>query len=53
MTNFDQPEALDRLQRVLAASGISDSLAAAGVREGDTVVIADAELTWSDIETYG
>jgi GTP-binding protein len=53
MTNFDQPEALDRLQRVLAASGISDSLAAAGVREGDSVVIADAELTWSDIETYG
>jgi GTP-binding protein len=53
MTNFDQPEALDRLQRVLAASGISDSLSAAGVSEGDTVLIADAELTWSDIETYG
>jgi GTP-binding protein len=53
MTNFDQPEALDRLQRVLAASGISDSLSASGVREGDTVLIADAELTWSDIETYG
>ncbi len=53
MTNFEQPEALDRLQRVLAASGISDALMAAGIREGDTVVIAGAELTWSDTETYG
>jgi GTP-binding protein len=53
MTNFAQPEALDRLQRVLAASGISDALIAAGVQEGDTVHIAAAALTWSDTETYG
>ncbi len=53
MTNFDQPEALDRLQRVLAASGISSALEAAGVGESDMVCIAEAELTWSDIETYG
>lgn len=53
MTNFDQPEALDRLQRVLAASGISSALEAAGVGESDTVYIAEAALTWSDIETYG
>lgn len=53
MTNFAQLEALDRVQRVLAASGITDALIKAGVAEGDTVHIADAELTWSDIETYG
>jgi GTP-binding protein len=53
MTNFDQPEALDRLQRVLSASGISQALTDAGVGEGDVVRIAQAELTWSEIETYG
>jgi GTPase len=53
MTNFDQPESLDRIQRVLAASGISHALIDAGVQEGDTVSIAHAELVWSDTETYG
>lgn len=53
MTNFDQPEALDRVQRVLEASGISRALMDAGIDEGDTVYIADAALTWSDTETYG
>jgi GTP-binding protein len=53
MTNFEQPEALDRVQRVLEASGISDALIAAGVAEGDTVHISSAALTWSDTETYG
>jgi hypothetical protein len=38
---------------VLAASGISDALIAAGVQEGDTVHIASAVLNWSDTETYG
>jgi GTP-binding protein len=46
MTNFDQPEALDRVQRVLAASGISAALEDAGVRNGDTVIIAKAKLEW-------
>jgi GTP-binding protein len=53
MTNFDQPESLDRVQRVLRASGISEALAEAGVQEGDTVTIGNAELTWSETETYG
>lgn len=53
MTNFDQPEALDRVQRVLAASGITNALIGVGVSEGDTVHIASAALIWSDIETYG
>jgi GTP-binding protein len=48
MTNFAQAEALDRIQRVLKASGISDALLAAGIEEGDTVYIEKAELIWSD-----
>ncbi len=53
MTNFSQPEALDRIQRVLEASGISAALQRAGVSDGDTVYIADAELQWSNTDTYG
>jgi GTP-binding protein len=48
MLNFAQPESLDRLQRVLEASGISQALRDAGIREGDTVLIEKAELTWSE-----
>lgn len=48
MTNFSQPEALMRIQRVLEASGISQALLDAGVQEGDTVLIEKANLTWSD-----
>lgn len=53
MTNFNQPEALDRVQRVLAASGISAALEQSGIQEGDTVFIANAELVWSEEMTYG
>src|SRR5262249_38285392 len=48
MTNFAQPEALRRIERVLDASGISAALRNAGVQEGDTVYIEKAELVWSD-----
>jgi GTP-binding protein len=48
MTNFAQPEALMRIQRVLEASGISAALKTAGVRDGDSVFIEKAELIWSD-----
>jgi len=48
MTNFSQPEALDRIQRVMAASGVSAALERAGVEEGDTVFIEKAELLWSE-----
>src|SRR6266498_4947233 len=50
MTNFAQSESLMRIQRVLAASGISNALVAAGVQEGDTVYIEKAALTWADQE---
>ncbi len=53
MTNFQQIEALDRVQHVLAASGISAALTAAGIEDGETVRIGKAELTWSETETYG
>ncbi len=53
MTNFSQPESLDRIQRVLDATGISEALIKAGVNEGDTVRIGKADLVWSDTETYG
>jgi GTP-binding protein len=49
MTNFTQEAALDRIQRVLAATGISAALTAAGVRDGDTVFIEKAELTWTEV----
>jgi GTP-binding protein len=48
MTNFAQPEALMRIQRVLQASGISDALLKAGVQEGESVFIEKAELIWSE-----
>jgi GTPase len=48
MTNFAQPEALRRIERVLDASGISAALRNAGVQEGDPVYIEKAELVWSD-----
>jgi GTP-binding protein len=46
MTNFAQPEAVDRVQRVLEASGVSQALLNAGLQEGDMVFIAEAELEW-------
>jgi GTP-binding protein len=46
MTNFAQPEAVDRVQRVLEATGISQALLDAGLQEGDMVYIAEAELEW-------
>ncbi len=48
MTNFAQSESIYRIQRVLAASGISDALARAGVDEGHTVLIEKAELIWTN-----
>ncbi len=50
MTNFAQPEALMRIQRVLEASGISAALLNAGIQEGDPVYIEKAELIWSEQE---
>ncbi|MBA3947842.1 MAG: GTPase ObgE [Herpetosiphonaceae bacterium] len=48
MLNFAQDESLDRLQRVLDKTGISDALRKAGIQEGDPVFIEKAELLWSE-----
>jgi hypothetical protein len=45
---MDNPEALERLQRVLEKSGITRALETAGVQPGDTVVIGLTELQWTD-----
>ena len=52
MTNFAQAESLDRVQRVLDASGITEALRDAGIEDGATVHIHDAELTWSEEGHY-
>jgi GTPase len=46
--DLDNEEAVARLQRKLAAAGVDAALAAAGCREGDTVLIGDAEFTYRD-----
>ena len=51
MTDFNNEEAVARLQRVLKASGISDALTREEVQPGDVVHIADHELIW-DEEAY-
>src|SRR5262249_6065996 len=47
MTNFDNDEAVARLQRVLERTGISDRLRALGVRAGDAVQIGGHTLYWA------
>lgn len=46
MTDFSLPEAADRFQRILEASGISKRLEDLGIQPGDVVHIGDAELIW-------
>lgn len=48
MTNWDYYEAANRFQKVLEAAGINKALKKKGVAEGDTVIIGDVELAWSD-----
>ncbi|MDW8270761.1 MAG: Obg family GTPase CgtA, partial [Anaerolineae bacterium] len=46
MTNWNYYEAVARFQRILEAMGIRQALEAAGVQEGDTVIIGPVELEW-------
>ncbi|MDF3016183.1 MAG: GTP-binding protein Obg/CgtA [Thermomicrobiales bacterium] len=50
MTDFSREEAVERFQRLLESSGISDELARLGIESGDVVHIADIELVWGDQE---
>ena len=58
MTDFSRDEAVERFQRLLESSGISDELGRLGVESGDVVHIAGLELVWGDqeelqpLETY-
>jgi GTP-binding protein len=52
MTNWDLLDAVDRYQRVLDRSGISDELERQGVAPGDVVTIAGHDLTWGEEFEY-
>lgn len=46
MTDWQNPEAVARFQRILKAMGILDALREAGVGPGDTVFFGKQELEW-------
>ena len=48
MSNFQQPETVMRIQRVLDATGINAALMRAGVEEGNSIYIGGVSLTWTD-----
>ncbi len=48
MTNFEQPEAIQRLHRILQGMGVTAALEHAGVREDDKVRIGEVELEWRE-----
>lgn len=46
MINWDQEEAIERLQRQFRAMGITEALERAGITIGDTVRVGEAEFEW-------
>ncbi|MDQ4077472.1 MAG: GTPase ObgE [Chloroflexota bacterium] len=46
MVNWEQEEAIQRLQRQFRALGITDALQRAGIEVGDTVRVGEAEFEW-------
>ncbi len=48
MTDFSREEGVERFQRFLETSGISQELARLGIEDGDIVHIADFDLVWGD-----
>jgi GTP-binding protein len=52
MTDFSRDEGVERFQRTLAATGISEELERLGIEDGDIVHIADYELTWGDQDAF-
>lgn len=48
MTNFGQPEAVERLQNIMKRIGVDKTLKKAGVREGDMVRIGKIEMEWGE-----
>lgn len=48
MTYWENDESIRRFQRILEAVGIDKELRKAGVKEGDTIIIGEYELEWTD-----
>lgn len=48
MTHWDNEEAIMRFQEILEVLGVSQALEERGIRVGDTVIIGDYELEWSE-----
>lgn len=48
MTYWEYDQSVRRFQRILQSLGIDDELRSLGVQEGDTVLIGEYELEWSD-----
>ncbi|HEX5634932.1 MAG TPA: GTPase ObgE, partial [Gemmatimonadales bacterium] len=48
MTNWENGDAVERLQRILQAMGVLGALRDRGVAEGDTVRLSTVELEWTD-----
>jgi len=53
MTYWNYFESVRRFHRIMDSMGISDALQAAGIKEGDTVIIGEHELEWKiDLGEY-
>ena len=48
MTYWEYGQSIRRFEKILEVLGVIDALREAGVKEGDSVFIADHELEWSD-----
>lgn len=48
MTYWEYDQSVRRFQRILQSLGIEEALRSIGVQEGDTVMIGEYELEWSD-----
>ena len=45
-TNFDQPDAVERLRDILRKTGVARELRRRGAQDGDTIRLGDQELAW-------
>jgi GTP-binding protein len=48
MTYWEYDDSANRFQKIMDALGIRQALTKAGIKEGDTVLIGEAELEWTD-----
>jgi len=47
-TNFDQPDAVERLRDIMRKTGVARELRRRGAQDGDTIRLGDQELAWID-----